>query len=216
MPKFRVYPDGTNAKEGVVIVTDKARVAYQQYLKTHNEPKVPVVVETLGMLGYKQTYSSHLEANSKLKTISNKTDVVETASFDKDSGFATFFTLVGVVCLILSVFSVIQCSDSSVRYRGESGQFAIGAMSLIVVAFNCFFGAHIVKILANIRWFTCKTSEKLSSESIDPSLFSRVVDELKKISEQNKEQSESLKKSIEELSEKAEKTNTYLYHIYKK
>ena len=52
--------------------------------------------------------------------------------------------------------------------------------------------------------------------SIESSAFSGVVDELKKISEQNKEQSEALKKSIEELSEKAEKTNTYLYHIYKK
>ena len=50
----------------------------------------------------------------------------------------------------------------------------------------------------------------------DPQMLAGVVDELKKISEQNKEQSEALKKSIEELSEKAEKTNTYLYHIYKK
>lgn len=52
--------------------------------------------------------------------------------------------------------------------------------------------------------------------SIESSAFSGVVDELKKISEQNKEQSEALKKSIEELAEKAEQTNTYLYHIYKK
>ena len=44
----------------------------------------------------------------------------------------------------------------------------------------------------------------------------RSFDEFKKISEQNKEQSESLKKSIDELSEKANKTNSYLYHIYKK
>jgi len=55
-----------------------------------------------------------------------------------------------------------------------------------------------------------------TNTSIDSSAFSSVVDELKKISEQNKEQAEALKKSIEELSEKAEKTNTYLYHIYKK
>jgi hypothetical protein len=55
-----------------------------------------------------------------------------------------------------------------------------------------------------------------TNTSIDSSAFSSVVDELKKISEQNKEQAEALKKSIEELSEKAENTNTYLYHIYKK
>ena len=50
----------------------------------------------------------------------------------------------------------------------------------------------------------------------DPLMLSGVVNELKKISEQNEKQTEALKKSIEELSEKAEKTNTYLYHIYKK
>ena len=55
-----------------------------------------------------------------------------------------------------------------------------------------------------------------SKPSIDSSSFSSVVKELKRISEQNKEQSEALKKSIEGLSEKAEQTNTYLYHIYKK
>jgi len=42
------------------------------------------------------------------------------------------------------------------------------------------------------------------------------ISELKDIANQFKQQSEALKKSIEELSEKAEKTNTYLYHIYKK
>lgn len=212
MPKYRVYPDGTNASEGIVIVTDKAGIAYQEYLKSHNQPKVPVVVETLGIMGYKQTFRTHLEAKPKLKSNSIKGKLNESASFEQDSGFATFFTIVGVICLILSVFSVIQCSES----RTGSDQFAIGAISLIVVAFNCFFGAHIVKILANIRWFTYKTSIKRSQEPVDTSLFSGVIDELKKISEQNKEQSEALKKSIEELSEKAEKTNTYLYHIYKK
>ena len=49
--------------------------------------------------------------------------------------------------------------------------------------------------------------------SIDSSAFSNVVDELKKISEQNKAQSEALTKSIDEFSDKTEKTNAYLYHI---
>lgn len=42
------------------------------------------------------------------------------------------------------------------------------------------------------------------------------ISELKEIANQFKQQTEALNKSIEELSEKAEKTNVYLYHIYKK
>ena len=57
-----------------------------------------------------------------------------------------------------------------------------------------------------------KTNE--SKTSIDSSSFSSVVDELKKISEQNKKQTEALTKSIDELSDKTEKTNTYLHHIH--
>jgi len=64
-----------------------------------------------------------------------------------------------------------------------------------------------------------KSSVNSSNEGDDniPSEQNLVgISELKDIANQFKQQSEALKKSIDELSEKAEKTNTYLYHIYKK
>lgn len=133
-------------------------------------------------------------------------------SIDPGSGWAAFIRGLGILVLIASGLFFLGVITGGIR-AGAVGdiiwQLIIAGTQLLVIS-------HVIQILAKIRWFTYKTSERLSSESLDPSLFSGVVDELKKISEQNKEQTEALKKSIEELSEKAEKTNTYLYHIYKK
>ena len=141
----------------------------------------------------------------------NPMAVKPTDPIESTSNFAhLFYTLGGLLAL-----AVIALIIALVNSGGES-VIITALIGCLVACFNCFLAGHIIQILANIRWFTYKTSERLSSESFDPSLFSEVIDELKKISEQNKEQSEALKKSIDELSEKAEKTNTYLYHIYKK
>jgi hypothetical protein len=141
----------------------------------------------------------------------NPMAVKPTDPIDSTSTFAFLFYALGGLLALIAVVILFAL------FSGGGGSEIITALiGSLVACFNCFLAGHIIQILANIRWFTYKTSERLSSESFDPSLFSGVIDELKKISEQNKEQSEALKKSIEELSEKAEKTNTYLYHIYKK
>jgi hypothetical protein len=130
-------------------------------------------------------------------------------SIDPGSGWATFIRGLGILVLIASALFFLGAMTGGIRGGDIIWQLLIAGIQLLIIS-------HVIQILAKIRWFTYKTSERLSSESLDPSLFSGIVDELKKISEQNKEQTEALKKSIEELSEKAEKTNTYLYHIYKK
>ena len=143
---------------------------------------------------------------------SNPLTELPSESIDSDSSWATFIRGLGILVLITSGLFFLGVITGGIRSGGVGDiiwQLIIAGIQLLVIS-------HLIKILANIRWFTYKASQKNSSGTIDPSLFSGVVEELKKISEENKEQSEALKKSIEELSEKAEKTNTYLYHIYKK
>ena len=143
---------------------------------------------------------------------SNPLPEMPSESIDSDSYWATFIRGVGILVLIITALFFFGVITDGIRVDDAGGiiwQLFIAGIQLLVIS-------HLIKILANIRWFTYKTSEKSSSGTIDPSLFSGVIKELKKISEQNKEQSEALKKSIEGLSEKAEQTNTYLYHIYKK
>ena len=133
----------------------------------------------------------------------------------EDSGYASFFAILGVLLLLASICSMFGCAQAS-NYYGEKDKLMIVTASCLVACFNCFFASHIITILSNARWSLNHIAlNTMNRESSNP-LLSGVVDELKKISEQNKEQTEALKKSIEELSEKAEKTNTYLYHIYKK
>jgi len=139
---------------------------------------------------------------------SNLLPELPTVPFDSGSGWATSIRWLGLLVLLLCSFSVLGVIGGAISVNIFLQLFVAGTQLLII--------SHVIQILAEIRWFTYKTSKRLSSESFDSSDFSSVVHELKKISEQNKEQSEALKKSIEELSEKAEKTNTYLYHIYKK
>ena len=146
------------------------------------------------------------------KKQSNPLTAMQTDPFDSSSGWgdaAFVLGILGLGCSIFLFFAAMGGVADEDKFFSILGALFMGSIQLLVIG-------HLIKILANIRWFTYKTSEKRSSGTIDPSLFSGVVDELKKISEQNKEQSDALKKSIEELSEKAEKTNTYLYHIYKK
>jgi|GEM_PF-6445371 signal transduction histidine kinase len=143
---------------------------------------------------------------------SNPLPEMPSESIDSDSHWASFIWGVGILVLITTALFFLGVITDGIRVDDAGDiiwQLFIAGIQLLVIS-------HLIKILANIRWFTYKTSEKSSSGTIDSSLFSGVIEELKKISEQNKEQSEALKKSIEELSEKAEKTNTYLYHIYKK
>ena len=108
------------------------------------------------------------------------------------------------------------------------GFFFIPAMLLIFSILNklTIEGIHMVfdVVDANIAQVAYLSSIKKSSvnsaneeDNIVPSEKNLSgISELKDIANQFKQQSEALKKSIEELSEKAEKTNTYLYHIYKK
>ena len=145
------------------------------------------------------------------KSENNPLPEMPSVPFSKDSYFADAFYFLGGISALIAFVMLFAL------FSGAGGSWVMTVLiGCLVACFNFLLAGYIIQILANIRWFTYKTSERLSSESLDPSLFSGVVDELKKISEQNKEQSDALKKSIEELSEKAEKTNTYLYHIYKK
>ena len=106
--------------------------------------------------------------------------------------------------------------------------FFIPAMLLIFSILNklTIEGIHMVFDIvdANIAQVAYLSSlRKSSTNSADegdnnvPSAKDIIgISELKEIANQFKQQTEVLNKSIEELSEKAEKTNTYLYHIYKK
>ncbi|MDA8775500.1 hypothetical protein N9N13_07210 [Opitutales bacterium] len=133
----------------------------------------------------------------------------------KDSNFAFIFTGLGVLFLFGTLLMIVQCNSVS-NYSGKADQAAIAAISCFVLCFNCFFASHIISILANARWSLNQIAQNTLHKKSDTLSLSSVIDEFKKISEQNKEQSESLKKSIDELSEKANNTNSYLYHIYKK
>ena len=77
--------------------------------------------------------------------------------------------------------------------------------------------ANIVQVayLSSLNKSSVNSSNE-GDDNIPPEQNLVGISELKDIANQFKQQSEALKKSIDELSEKAEKTNTYLYHIYKK
>lgn len=106
--------------------------------------------------------------------------------------------------------------------------FCIPAILLIFSILNklTIEGIHMVfdVVDANIAQVAYLSSLNKSSvnssnegdDNIPPEQNLVGISELKDIANQFKQQSEALKKSIDELSEKAEKTNTYLYHIYKK
>jgi len=144
------------------------------------------------------------------KKQSNPLTEMQADPFGRGSSWADAALALGFIGLFFSIsFFVIGLGGVSNEdtFFSILGPLFMGSIQLLVIG-------HLIKILANIRWFTYKTSEKRSSDPLDPSLFSSVVDELKKISEENKEQSEALKTSIEELSEKTDKTNAYLHHIY--
>ena len=131
------------------------------------------------------------------------------------SGFAYFFIILGCLFMVGGLVSVGACSNVS-NYSGKKDEYAIFAISCFVLCFNFFFAAHIISILANSRWFLSQIYQKTLPKKSDTISHPGVIDELKKILEQNKKQSAVLRKSIDELSDKTEKTNTYLYHIYKK
>lgn len=132
----------------------------------------------------------------------------------ESSGFAIFFGLLGSLFLVIGLGFIVGCTE--VRYDDDKQAMAIASASSFVAGFNLLFASHIVTILANARWSLNKIALNTSHRESNNLSLTGVVDELKKISKQNKEQSEALKKSIEGLSVKAEQTNTYLYHIYKK
>jgi len=143
------------------------------------------------------------------KKQSNPLTVMQTDPFDSSSGWGDFAFMLGILGLVMSIclfFAAFYGVADEGKFFSALGALFMGSIQLLVIG-------HLMKILANIRWFTYKTSEKSSSGTIDHSLFSGVIDELKKISEQNKAQSEALTKSIDEFSDKTEKTNAYLYHI---
>lgn len=129
------------------------------------------------------------------------------------SGFATFFALLGTLSLLAAIVSMVGCGNAS-NYYGKQDELKIIAASFFVVCFNCFFASHIITILANVRWSLNKIALNTSHRESNNLSLNVVVDQLKKISKQNKVQSEALKTSIEELSEKTDKTNAYLHHIY--
>lgn len=130
----------------------------------------------------------------------------------QDSGFAFFFIILGCLFIFGGLFNASECSEAS-NYYGKRDEYAIWAISCFVLCFNCFFAAHIISILANSRWLLNQIYQNSLPQKSDTISHPRVIDELKKISEQNKAQSEALTKSIDEFSDKTEKTNAYLYHI---
>lgn len=149
--------------------------------------------------------------------MSYKEEITSTDAIDvevpESSGFASFFFALGTLFLLGGFGFIIGCTDAR---HDDRQALAIGSISSFVVCFNLFFASHIVTILANSRWFLNKIALNTAHRESDTSSLTKVMDQFKKISKQNKEQSEALKKSIEGLSVKAEQTNTYLYHIYKK
>ena len=111
----------------------------------------------------------------------------------KDSGFSTFFAILGVLTLIAGVFAMVQCSDAS-NYNGKKDQLGISAVSCLIVSFNLFFASHIITILANARWSLNQIALNTAQTESSTSLISELVQDLQKISEHGKEQPEELKK----------------------
>lgn len=151
----------------------------------------------------------------KLKQMSYKEEITSTDAIDvevpESSGFASFFFALGTLFLLGGFGFIIGCTDAR---HDDRQALAIGSISSFVVCFNLFFASHIVTILANSRWSLNKIALNTSHRESNNLSLTVVVDQLKKISKQNKVQSEALKTSIEELSEKTDKTNAYLHHIY--
>ena len=165
--------------------------------------------------------------------------VEDSVPFSKDSGFSTFFAILGLLSLVFGFFLMTQCSEA----RGDSStEFGIVAIICVIVAFNGFFAAYIVNVLSNIRWYTYKTSLNNGGSDVGSSEFSEVVKQLKTISDQKNEQSNStsnnqeiselvdaikflteqnnkegnlLRDSIGKLTQKNDDTNVYLHHILK-
>lgn len=139
----------------------------------------------------------------------NEYDVQPLEDLRRETNYSFIRFLVKWLSVLFFFSSLLWCSQFN---------FIVGPILLVLSACSCIVFHQGYSMLIDIADASIASLPKHNQNEFpsDPLMFSGVVDELKKISEQNKEQSEALRKSIEELSEKAEKTNTYLYHIYKK
>ena len=147
------------------------------------------------------------ESSPQITNLRDSTNYVFTRTLAKIIYYVV--VIVAIISIVLSPFHI---------FLGEPALTLLWVVSGLIFFVFAKLTYESFSVILDIGDATVANLSKTNTNktSIDSSAFSNVVDELKKISEQNKEQSEALKKSIEELSEKAEKTNTYLYHLYKK
>ena len=146
------------------------------------------------------------ESTPVITDLRDKTNYVFTRTLAKIIYYVcVIFTVIGIIAFFPSnLFGGVDPKDAFISLFGGLLLFIV--IKLAYESSSVFLDIGDASV-ANLS----KTNE--SKTSIESSSFSSVVDELKKISEQNKKQTEALTKSIDKLSDKTEKTNTYLYHI---
>ena len=142
------------------------------------------------------------------------------ANLRSESNYIFTRTLAKVIYYIVVIFSIITILTSPFLLLVGLGNNLKEVLISISVGVLLFLVAKLIyesfSVILDIGDATVASVPKDNQNEFpsDPLMLSGVVDELKKISEQNEKQTEALKTSIEELSEKTDKTNAYLHHIY--
>ena len=110
----------------------------------------------------------------------------------RDSPWTSFFFIIGGVLSIIGLLGIIL----SFFIREVP---LIGAVIVVGAAIQLLFSGFILQVFTDIRWY-----------------IQKCADQIEESSEVNAYRMTGIKNKLDELTEKAEKTNTYLYHIYNK
>jgi len=114
-------------------------------------------------------------------------------SVKRDSPWTSFFFIIGGLLCIIGPVGIIL-------------SFVIGKWDLLISAViavgagvQLLFCGFILQVFTDIRWY-----------------IQKCADQIEESSELNAHRMTAIKNKLDELTEKTEQTNTYLYHIYNK
>lgn len=110
----------------------------------------------------------------------------------RDSPWTTFYFITAAVLCVLGLVGIIM-SFFLTEVPLIDSVFALGA------GVQLFFCGFILQVFTDIRWYIQKCADQISDSS-----------------ELNASRMVAINNKLDELTEKAEKTNSYLYHIYNK